>query len=135
MKVQLTILMIAGVLLGSLHVRINHHYCNLELESLALFTEAQPCEHARAKSDLPPCHKKDVDSERCCSTRSIYIKAQDWFTFKTESINVTIVKFITLNELPFHQSYKNFCLQYLDEFEKPPDIEQDLQVMFQVFII
>jgi hypothetical protein len=68
------------IFLGSTHITINQHLCNGELESTAFFVEAQPCEHASAQDDLPPCHKK-ADKKKCCSTNQIKIEAVDWFQF------------------------------------------------------
>lgn len=73
-------IIILFIFIGSIDITINQHLCNGDLESTALFVEAQPCEHASSVEDLPPCHKK-ADKKKCCSTNQIIIQKVDWFKF------------------------------------------------------
>ena len=126
------------IFLGSTNFIINQHLCNGELESTALFLEAQPCEHASAKDDLPPCHKK-ATSKKCCSTNQIKIQAVDWFQFvdvshelKSEIADCSFYYSIEFNRIPVILVKEDFSLK------KPPPpaiIKEDIFIWDESFLI
>ena len=126
------------IFLGSTHITINQHLCNGELESTALFVEAQPCEHASTEADLPPCHKK-ADKKKCCSTNQINIQAVDWFQYidvaheiKLESNGFTafIAPAIQLG-LPI-LSKEDFSLKRIFP---PPTFKKDIYIWDESYLI
>lgn len=131
-------IIILFIFIGSTNITINQHLCKGELESMALFVEAQPCEHASAQSDLPPCHKK-ATSKKCCSTNQIKIEAVDWFqffdvTYEFKSDN-RIIAFFNSEEINWNlliQSNEDFSLKKPQE---PPILKEDIFIWNECFLI
>jgi hypothetical protein len=74
-----TILLSVFIFIASINIVINQHFCNGELESIAFFIEAQPCEHATPNNDNPPCHaKSSTDQKKCCSENQLIVVATNW---------------------------------------------------------
>lgn len=125
------------ILVGSTDIIINQHFCNDELESIAFFVKAQPCEHATDKNDLPPCHAKKVnDKNTCCSENNVVVEAVDWLKVLTEvqiKIDiVTIAPFVIKDPV----LTENYSTKYsLQKIPKPPDESGIIYVEHQAFLI
>ena len=132
------ILIIIFIGIGSTHITINQHLCNGELESTALFIEAQPCEHASANENLPPCHKK-ADQKKCCSTNQITIEAIDWFQF-TNVEQEHIVYQVTSPSFGFNSIVLVLSEDLKEDFSLkktkiPPLIKEDLFIWDESYLI
>ena len=126
------------IFLGSTDFIINQHLCNGELESTALFSEAQPCEHASAQDDLPPCHKK-ATNKKCCSTNQIKIQAVDWFQFidvaheiKSDVIGFTFLSNPEISRFAHVFSKEDFSLK---KPPPPPIVKEDIFIWDESFLI
>src|SRR6478752_383659 len=61
------------VLIASVGVTVNFHLCAGQVQSMALFTKAQPC-----KMDVPKtCQKHEQKSKDCCEDQSLVLKGKE----------------------------------------------------------
>lgn len=63
------------LLLGSLSLTVNRHFCMGELKSVALFVEAEACAHAAAP--VCPMHAKTDTDNNCCDDEHELVEADD----------------------------------------------------------
>lgn len=131
------------VLLSSLSFNIGMHFCGDQLQSLALFEKAQPCEHAKPnqpESSSCPFHKTAANDEKkgCCGDKSIKIEGQEHesiistvsFDF-TPQIHFLAAYIYTPVENPFYEGLHS--PQY--HHYKPPLIRQNIPILIQTFLI
>jgi hypothetical protein len=92
------------VLVSSTSFMVGMHLCSGEVQNVALFSKAQPCEK---EMKMPPCHRHQTSS--CCDDETIVHEGEDFNTVSSE-VSIPPVSFITiappvimLSEIiPFH---------------------------------
>lgn len=131
------------VLLSSMSFNIGLHFCEEELQSLALFDKATPCSHALADhDDEPACpfHKNisQEKEENCCDDQQVVVEGQE---------HETIVSFFSVDLSPDFNFVAAFILSLSDRIlsihttlkkyhnYKPPLIRIDIPVLIQSFLI
>ncbi|MBL4605487.1 MAG: hypothetical protein JKY02_07475 [Flavobacteriaceae bacterium] len=127
-KISATILLFV-LLFSSMSYIIDKHYCGETLVDVSYFGEADNCgmEGMRINSDAVKIKKK-----KCCKNETIVI---EWSTFDKEKL--TTLQSIGLEfVLSYINSIQDIVLEtaYYIDFS-PPDIEEDIQVLQQVFLI
>lgn len=126
------------VFIASINIIVNQHFCNDELESIAFFIKAQPCEHATASEDLPPCHAQKVkDQKKCCSENYVIVESVDWLKVITNNVHLNLTFFsafhIELEEaILLEENISNYSLQ---KIPKPPDEFSTIYVEHQAFLL
>ena len=128
------------IFIASINIVVNQHFCNDELESIAFFIKAQPCEHATASNDLPPCHAKKVkDQKKCCSENSIVIKSVDWVKIIGKDIKEIkpLINLPILENVLVEHSHTKIEEYSSQKIPKPPDEEESEEVFIfhQAFLL
>lgn len=130
-----SILLASLVLIASIGVTLNLHLCAGQVQSVALFTKAQPCRETQK-----PCHGTEHHSKNngCCEEKSLVVKARETnaevktLTQLTPSFNVIAVilpvlySIIEVDSSVATPRYGHY---------KPPLIERDITVLVQSFLI
>lgn len=138
MKKTGALLLSIFVFIASINIIVNQHFCNDELESIAIFINAQPCEHATDKNNLPPCHQKSISNKKeCCSENSVIVKSTDWLKIISNQVNLDK---ISLEVATIEQSINNPDLFELKEYSpekvpKPPDEFDEIFIVHQAFLL
>lgn len=124
------------VLFASSQFMVGMHICQGYVQEIALFKEAQACEH---KAQLPPCHKQESpdNSGDCCDDENI-IHESSGFTASVHQITL---------ELPFTDFEVNHAViltsaevqalqavSFADE-HPPNGIRPDIILLVQSFLI
>lgn len=126
------------IIIGSVNITINQHLCNGEIESTALFVDAQPCEHAFENDALPPCHKK-ANKKKCCSTNQITIQKVDWFKFIDVDKKIVDDELLVIAETPLELFKSDFLIEKEDfSFKDPPTsylLKEDIYIWNESYLI
>lgn len=139
----LSILLAFQVLLSSMSFNIGLHFCEEELQSLALFSRATPCEHALADhEDAPACpfHKKSNQEKEknCCDDQQVIVEGQEHET-TLSSFSPDLhpnFDFITAFALNLSENlFSTTGVNHKYHNYKPPLIRIDIPVLIQSFLI
>ena len=67
------------ILVGSVGVTVNRHFCMGEIKSLVLFGNAEACAMDMAGNNAPACpkHASDVKKKGCCDDEHEFVKWDD----------------------------------------------------------
>ena len=119
------------VLISTLSISIEKHYCGDHLVDIALFSKAETCGMETSDDGMPNM------AENCCKDVVDLVEGQDELSLeKTQSLSSAQKTFI----LSFAYIFGGLQLpESLDEppFEHyaPPEMVQDIQVLNEVFLI
>jgi hypothetical protein len=131
----LSVMLASLVLIASIGVTVNLHLCGGQIQSIAVFTKAQPC-----MKEAKPCHESKHASRMkgCCEEKSIVFKGKDTTaevrtaTEVVPSFNLfAVVLPVLYSILPTDRAAVTFgYAQY-----KPPLPPQDITVLVHSFLI
>jgi hypothetical protein len=128
------------VLLSSTSFTFGMHFCMGQLESIALFSGAEPCEMATQKS---PCasdkHDSDCDhkitKKSCCEDQTVVMEGHEDLTqvskvavpdFQMIAVLYAVVSILFSATAVDHYSFNDYS---------PPLIGRDITVLVQSFLI
>jgi hypothetical protein len=135
-----------AIYFSSIGYTLNSHYCKDELINTAIFFKAEPCHKSIVDFDklgidiskLQPCCIKALQEEhksKCCEDVTEYSKVDienSCIDYAFES-NVDIAKYLPLHTHTFIlSSHKNIGF---NPFYKPPNLNRNFSILFQVFLI
>lgn len=142
MKAFTSIFLAFQVLLSSMSFNLGMHFCGGDLQSISLFGEATPCDHAvKKESNSCPFHsnmKEPNKKKGCCDDKELKIEGQEHETIVSTSsfdlspdFEIDPIQFIGFvqscsDEMVFFSKYLNY---------KPPLIRQNIPVLIQSFLI
>lgn len=122
------------VLFSTMSFSVATHYCGDVLVDLAVFKDADPCGMEVAKA--PEASGCEIVKMNCCSNEKIITEGQD--ELKTP-VNKTNVGHDLLTTVFFHSYYYTFpALEnhiIPQRGPPPPLLVQDINVLYQVFLI
>ncbi|MGK7391507.1 MAG: HYC_CC_PP family protein [Candidatus Cyclobacteriaceae bacterium M2_1C_046] len=136
-----TIMLSALVLLNSMSFTFSMHFCMGQLESIALFSGAEPCEMATQKSPCandkhdPDCEPQQVTKKGCCEDQTLVIEGHEDLTLLTKvavpdfqmiAVIYAVVSFLFSDIAVDHYTFNDYS---------PPLIERDIPVLVQSFLI
>lgn len=125
------------VLLSTISHSISMHFCGDEIQSMAVFGQAQQCEeHDNACDHGGKANHTSVNQKGCCEDATVLIDSDKYGSKKTETVIVEssyfflpvarlVQEFSSLEGLAF-----NHFLHY-----RPPLIERDIIILVQTFLI
>ena len=140
--ILLTILM----LVSSISISIDVHYCQNELKSISLFGKAKSCHDSKVKqtchhSTKTSSNKKvglnKVQKDNCCHNDRITFEKSDIKAPSSEFIHLNTfhLKFIASFIVSFFETHTNNIVQNKYREYKPPLFQSDILVSYQVFRI
>lgn len=104
-----------------------------QLESIALFSGAEPCEMATQKSPCatnkhdPDCEHQQVTKKGCCEDQTVVIEGHEDLTQVTKiAVLYAVVSFLFSATAVDHYTFNDYS---------PPLIERDIIVLVQSFLI
>lgn len=120
------------VLVSSTSFMVGMHLCSGEVQNVALFSKAQPCEK---EMKMPPCHRHQTSS--CCDDETVIHEGED-FNATSSQVSIPLVSFVAiatptiiLSEIiPVNYSAKVKYVNY-----DTPLQACDLIIAHQVFLI
>lgn len=125
--------MAALVLLSTLSITIEKHYCADTLVDVAVFTEIESC----CSSKTPSKANTEGEEEGCCNNEINLLVGQDELSLtKAQSLSPTQVLYAVAVAYIF--SGKNInTTEDKPDFKAyvPPDPAQDIQLLNEVFLI
>jgi hypothetical protein len=145
---RLFALLLAGLmLLSTLNLFIDAHYCKGELKSVALFGKAKSC-HApareKSKQKICPNHppqqqESSFEKRNCCQNKSFHIDADIDEQVQIQNVmpewnqEQLILAFVQT----FFTTDVSLALHDAPVFEryKPPLIARDIHVLFETYIL
>lgn len=130
----LSLTMVLPVVLASLSVTINKHYCGTNLVDISVVSKVESC----CKIKIPVEDDTLKFSEnRCCSNVSLFVEGFDNYPtitttsdISTSVISVVMLSFYNSLELRLNSQLAPFNSTY-----RPPPLIVDVQVRNQVFLI
>lgn len=123
------------VLFATSSFTVDMHFCCNQLEDVAVFGKAKPCEDKK-QDDATPAKKCSFEQKDCCSNSSFIKKADD--NLKKSQFNFDTENFVFL---------QSFFYTYVNPFEgpelklvpfinyDPPWIEKDILALHETFLI
>lgn len=127
------ILLSLVVLFSSMSFTIDKHYCGETLVDMAIFGEAENCgmEGMESNSDI-----KRVKKKKCCKDETIVVESSTFNKEKIISLHATDLDFVFSYAFSYINLYQNIAIgkEFYKDFS-PPDIEIDIQVLHQTFLI
>lgn len=138
-KKSLNITLAFLILAVSSGVTFNLHYCQNQLEKIALFSVPENCcaltKSCCAGKEEMACHKGDDHDDNCCDDKSEFVKFDEQYTVKQEAkldTKLPLVAAVTILVLNPSLITASSSVDYLNY--KPPLIERDIPVHFQSFL-
>ena len=121
------------VLFSSMSFTIDKHYCGETLVDVSYFGEANNCgmEGMKMNSDATTIKKK-----KCCKDETIFVESSTFDKEKVITLQSIDLDFVFSYAYSYINLYQNTTLgkEYYKDFP-PPDVEQDIQVLYQTFLI
>ncbi len=129
------------VLLSSTNFTLGMHFCMGQLESVALFSDPDPCEMAPQKSPCstdkhdPDCEHQQLTKKGCCEDHTLVLEGSEELSivkpFSIPDVHMAavlyaMVSFIFTSPSVSHYSFNDYS---------PPLIERDIPVLIQSFLI
>lgn len=131
------------VLLTSIGLNIDMHFCGGQLKNISFTGKAESC-HKNSMTDCP-FHKKmmaengadNFTSKSCCSNQTAYFQADLIEDIKPLDVVVTpqLQQFVTAFVLVFLQNQVVETNPITFTAYSPPDISRDIPVLIQSFLI
>lgn len=136
------------LLLTSVGISADFHFCKGELKNFALFSKAKSCHEieamqsscCKAKAELAACHKTEVscdgEEDGCCSNNTQLFQLDVDFSFGQITLedHSDVLSDWALEHHATNIATSNFT--YLSKYQnyKPPLLVEDLPVRFQSFL-
>ncbi len=128
----LSVTMALAVVLASLSVTINKHFCGSNLVDVALFSKVETC----CKSNQPTDNTLTFSKKPCCSIVSVLLEGADQYpttgSFEALSGVAALPPPTVVYALDFDI---DFQLPPSYSIYRPPPLVDDIQVRDQVFLI
>lgn len=131
-KISVTILSFI-VLFSSMSFTVEKHYCGETLVDVSYFGKAEGCGMDGMRMNFEQAEKK---MKKCCKNETELIKTSDFDKEKPVTLQQPSIEFVAF----FIQSYINLYQEtqlekeYYKDFS-PPDVEKDIQILHQTFLI
>ena len=122
------------VLLGSTSFTVSMHFCMEQMESIAIFNDAQECD---MMTQAPPCHTEGdhEDADGCCEERTNLVEGQDELK-EAGSVSVPSLQFFAvLYTIAFYSPTSPLLEDHNYKTYFSPTIERDIPVLVQSFLI
>ena len=112
---------------------IDKHFCGETLVDVSYFGEADTCGMEGMKMNLTT---SKIQKKSCCKNETTFVDSSTFNKEKTIAIQSVTVEFVFAYAYSFINLYQNTVLEkeYYKDFS-PPDIEHDIQVLHQSFLI
>lgn len=128
------------VLFSTLSFTVEKHYCGSFLVDIALFSKAKSCGMGLAKKvkseDGKICKGPKFSKRSCCKDEKIVIDGQDELKTAADALEFTQPLILFSSSEPF--AFSPFCVsreEMIFKIYDPPNLEEDLQVLYEVFRI
>ncbi len=132
---SMTVFMAAVVLMTTMSFTIDMHYCGDSLVDFSFVQKAETCGMEKAKT-TNSCSNPTISEKSCCSDQQLIIEGQDDlkqdFTQLTFEHQIFVASF-TYSYIIIFEGSQSKVIPFSDH--SPPFIRQDLQVLYQTFII
>lgn len=131
-KISATILSLV-VLFSSMSFTIDKHYCGETLVDVSYFGEADNCCKGEMKMNSDASKEK---KKKCCKNETILIESSTFDKEKLITLQSIDFDFVFSYAHSYINLYQNILLEkeYYKDFS-PPDVEQNIQVLHQTFLI
>ena len=121
------------VLIASIGLTVNFHYCGEKIRSVAFYVKADPCQNEQSCRD-----KHSEKKQGCCAERTVIVKGKDLGvssvvfsqsapSFKLMSIVLPVMIFQAIRPAAFAISHYTHY--------KPPLLHRQSQIFLQSFLI
>ncbi len=134
------------MLLSSIGISMDVHYCQDQLKGISLFGKAKSC---HKKQETPHCHQTEkscydkeygnsnADKDNCCHNETVVIEKSDLDATPTQ---LATVQDIQLDFVAAFIAVYVFNYNVRADFQpyaqyKPPLPDRDVQVLYQTFLI
>lgn len=130
-KISATLLSLV-VLFSTMSFTIDRHYCGDTLVDVAYFGKADDCGGAMKMKKA----SQKIQKKKCCKNEVEVIESTTFDKEKLTKLTLQKVEFVVFHLYSYINSYQEISLE--KEFYKdfsPPDLEQNIQVLHQTFLI
>jgi len=121
------------VLFSSMSFTIDAHYCGETLVDVSYFGEADNCgmEGMEINSDVAKIKKK-----KCCKNETEFVESSTFHKEKIIPLTQPNIEFAVFYIQSYINLYQDVNLEkdYYKDFS-PPDVEQDIRILHQTFLI
>jgi hypothetical protein len=121
--------------MSSISHAVSFHICGGDLQSMAIFGKAQPCEEHDNACHHDGTKHTSIDPKGCCEDATVSI---DGDAYKiTEKVTVENSQFFFLslaNSVPEVNAYAGLTQAHFSRY-RPPLIERDITILVQTFLI
>jgi hypothetical protein len=129
----------ALVLMSSISHSVSFHLCGGEVQSMAIFGHAQPCEeHTRGcDHDSATSNHESVGHKACCEDATVVVDSEKYSTKVSETVTVkSLSDALPMIVGPVENLKPFVALAHVRFFNyRPPLIERDITILVQTFLI
>lgn len=123
------------VLLTTMSLTVNMHYCGDTMVDFAFFKNAQSCGMEKVK-ETSNCENPNLSRKSCCSDKQLVIQGQDELKLALDTLNFEQQSFVSA------LIYSYACLFETSDEDittykeyRPPLVRQNILVLHQTFLI
>ena len=124
------------VLILSISHSISFHFCGGEIQSMAVFGQAQQCQEHDNACDHGGTNQTSINDKGCCEDTTLLL---DSYKYPSKKVETVIVQnsFIFLPVADLVQEFNPFVGLTFNHFlhYRPPLIERDIIILVQTFLI
>ena len=132
----LATILIFFVLLSSFSFNVNAHFCGDNLKSFSLFGSASKCGMATDNYSDFCSSTQSLDAEGCCTDFQVIVDGQEHQNDNNDSelqLRSTYILLLVASTLEITQTLP---FEKMDQImESPPNLQEDIQIQFQTFLI
>jgi hypothetical protein len=134
----LALLLSASTVFSSTGVRISQHWCGNILVNATIWGDAEPCDHfsSSCEKNCAFHQKLAAAAKNCCQERTVVVEGGDE-DYQASALVLEVIHSLADIDRPLES-----VLAYHDSFSwvsvqdfAPPPLEQDLQSLFQSYLI
>jgi hypothetical protein len=131
-KIMATVLSLV-VLFSSISFTIDKHFCGETLIDVSYFGEADKCGMEGMEMNS---NAKRVKKKKCCKDETIFVESSTFDKEKVITLQSIDLEFVFSYAYSYINLYQNITLEkeYYKDFS-PPDVEQDIRILHQTFLI
>lgn len=122
------------VLVASNSYAITSHFCEGQLVAVSYFGDDVSCAMETTGDD---CDSDTTMAKKCCSDTLTLIEGEDLNTAKELAFDYQQLHFVTIFLVSYIEIFQETVLLQKAIFKDltPPDVEEDVQALYQTFLI
>ncbi|WP_026753703.1 hypothetical protein [Sediminibacter sp. Hel_I_10] len=129
-----SVVMALIVLCSTVSFTVQTHFCGKRLVDMSVFNKAATCGMELQKGST--ANSCEFSKKNCCNDEQVIVKGQDQLQLSFEDFSFEQQLFITTFIYSYHDLFEDATTHKASFGDYPPPFyEQDIQVLYQTFLI